>query len=142
MVTSTWHEDREALVKLVELYQDSFRPQTKNDLAKALQISPEDAGKRMLRLASAAEPFGLFSDASTYEGREVIFREPTERAYREVGQWPSLDSVREAFIDQLSEAIASEPDSNKKAGLKRLLDAFQGVAVGTANTILGRALGV
>ena len=141
MPTNTWPEDREALVALIELYDDSFRPQTARDVAIKLGIDTETALRRMIHLSHAGEPYAVFKDESTLDGKDVYFIEPTERGYREVGQWPSVDSVREAFVAQLAEKIKTEPDVKRKSGLERLLDATQSVGIGAMNSVLAAAIG-
>ncbi len=140
MATATWGEDRAALVALIELYDESFCAQTSADVARHLGIDTDDALRRMIRLSHADQPYAIFREESSIAAKDVYFVEPTERGYREVGQWPSVDSMREAFINQLAEAIKIESDAKKKSALERLLDAAQSVGTGVLNTVIGGAI--
>ena len=84
-------------------------------------------------------------DVSTMgDGFDLIEIRLLERGLRATGMWPS--DPYEEFISVLSEAIAREPDADKRSRLQHVMDAVadvgKGVASGVITEIVKRAAGI
>ncbi|RMB75449.1 hypothetical protein AYK61_01380 [Rhodococcus sp. SBT000017] len=96
-----WSErDRPVLVEAVA-YCDEHQVVRWHDLTDVTGLDYKEMRHAFDALAGATPPF--FGHSDDDEFGVVLFSRPTERARREVGQWPSAESVLEALIQQLVE---------------------------------------
>jgi hypothetical protein len=87
-------------------------------LVVATGFAKADVEKALRTLDRASPPYmeGHHVNELPYP---VTITAVTERALRAVGQWPASDDAAEAIIAALTEAAESEPDEEKRSGLRR-----------------------
>ncbi|NIL86542.1 hypothetical protein RhoFasGS6_03946 [Rhodococcus fascians] len=88
-------------------------------------FDPKELRKAFDALAYASPRF--FEKSGRDEYSADSFSRPTERARREVGQWPSADSVLEALVQRLSEVAEDDAeDAVTRSRARKVLDAVVG----------------
>jgi hypothetical protein len=89
-----------------------------NELPQATGLDMADV-QRALRALSTASP-AYFEWAGFEEATyPIAITAVTERALRAVGQWPASDHAADAIVAALNEAADTEPDEEKRSGLRK-----------------------
>lgn len=144
-VESTW-ESRELpiLRALVGLF-DSIE-MVDGSLAAVVTATglPDDDVKRGLKALMTASPPYIEARATSQTSYPMRVLGVTERARREIGQWPTPEALTERLIAALEAAAAREPD-REKAGRLRALKSFvreagRDIVTGAVAGAIGNAL--
>jgi hypothetical protein len=113
------------------------------DIEKATGMTHQEVQTGVWNLYEAAYITGM-DVSSMGDGFDLIEIRLLERGLRATGMWPS--DPYDEFVRVLHEAIANEPDAEKKSRLERVLDAVtevgKGVATGVITEIVKRAAGI
>lgn len=140
-VEDTWfRRDRPVLDAAVSLLDESawtsFEPDLRQ-IAERARVSEHDAAAALqaldgtyLTLEMVMGPIG-----------DWYVSKVTAAARQEVGQWPTAESVIARLADGLAAAAETEPDPERKRGLKSVAGWLSGAAQGVAADVLARIIG-
>lgn len=124
---STW-ETRELplLAAAVEWFDDpDANIMNMPDIIERSGLSEDDVKRALRRLDSATPPY--FEGVETAEFiYPVALSRVTERALREVGAWPTPESLADRIVSELNRAADEEDDPEKQGRIRRLAAWFGG----------------
>jgi hypothetical protein len=104
---------------LVEMLEDPARWMVRIDeLPGATGLSMTEV-QQTLRALSTARPAYITAGGAEQDTWPSIVSEVSERARRAVGQWPASDNAADVLIAALERAADSEPDEERKSGLRK-----------------------
>lgn len=138
---STWApRDLPVLDATVRLMETNPFPSVR-DIAAVAGMNIETTGRAIQDLD------GTFLELSkSYGGPESWnVSAVTERARREVGQWPTAESLITQLAEAFSTAAEQEPDPDKKSRLHSIASMLGGagrqIAINVLSSVLGHKLG-
>ena len=106
------------------------------DVAEALGMGWE----LVADIGTVLKEAGFVDGIDTDQTGIIIFTKLTTEGRREVGLWPSPDSIADRLLPALEAAIARTPEGEDKTRLERARDAFLGmtreILVGIATNVI------
>ena len=135
---NTWAErDLPVLQILVDRFEDGANLVEAREVADALDIDRPQANVSFRALANA----GYLADLTeTYEGASTSGI--TGRARREVGTWPTAESVMNELVAALASAEQHESDPERRDKVVAVRQALTGFLRDVAVGVLSNTLGV
>jgi DNA-binding MarR family transcriptional regulator len=116
-----------------------------------------EAGESFVKFGTLTEELGIdrgqltialraLDDAGYIEayfsmGGAVAVKNVTERTRRELGAWPSANSLLEQLVAALTAAAEAEPEPEKKSKLRGAADVLAGMARDIAVTAIASRIG-
>lgn len=126
MVTPTWHDrERRILEHIVQAWEDGRRAEV-DDIALAVDLDHGQA----VRVVGALHRDGYVTgvEVGAEDPDLIALIEPTPKARRAVGQWPTLGGeLYDGLIAALDERITNESDERQRTRLQRARSALADV---------------
>lgn len=124
MVTLTWQDrERRILEHVLQAWEDGEYAQI-DDIAQAVELDHDKA----MRVVEVLRDEGYVTAAGVLNDPHLVDIEPTAKARRAVGQWPTpADELYDRLIAVLDERIANEPDERERTRLQRARNALADV---------------
>lgn len=118
-----------------------------HQVAQALELERDEVARSLDRLYAATPPFlEADEEAASYGDTVAPVRWVTERGLREVGAWPTAESLTARLIAGLDEAAERESDPESRRRLREtaryLAGAARDVVVDVAATFVARSAGM
>ena len=113
-------------------------------MRQELGMPAQDFQRGLEALANADPPFlevmlgGGWSDEKAGGG---FVRDVTERARRELGAWPSADTLVDQLAEALRRAADDEPEPERKSRLAQAADVVGGMARDVAVAVISAKIG-
>lgn len=118
MLDDTWTEiDAPVLLAAVELLEASMRPVAGSTIAAHLGMDLGVVNKSLIRLGESY--LGISKIEKLAGGPRIHVESASDLARIVVGQWPNHESVAEALLLRIAEALEAEPGGKQAGGAIR-----------------------
>lgn len=112
------------------------------EIRQEVDLTPDEVWGAVHALQSADPPYMEVELAGGWgEQASGFVRSVSERTRRELGTWPSPESLVDALAEALARAADAEPEPERKSRLRAAADGLAGMARDVAVGVLARKLG-
>jgi hypothetical protein len=125
---STWESREMLILRAVDYFDDPERHHVDiDDLVAATGLDEDDVKRGLRALGTASPPYvqGIAIAETVYP---ISLTEVTERARREVGQWPTPEAWVDRLVAGLEQAADDEPNEEKRSRIKQAAGVLGGIA--------------
>lgn len=143
----TWtNRELPVLRYLVECFDDpDVHRVDLSEISAATGLDDEQV-RRALRALSEASPDYIHGRKTAQTSYPVLLTGVTERARRDVGVWPTPDSLVDRLVTAFDVAADQEPDPERQGRLRQIArslgGSFRDIAVQVAGTAVARSVGM
>lgn len=140
---STWESrDLPVLSAVVDICDENEWGEARpNVIADRTGLPLHDVNKALWRLAGERPPFFEVSDASDFDGREILsVSNPSGHAQRTVGTWPTAEGLTDRIAAAFAAAADAEPEVERKGVLRRGAEFFGGIGKDVTAEVIAKVI--